>query len=68
MPATQKFILSILPIGKKYLVIFSIYFGWNIIFYKTRHMYYHIVKNKGVKRIDHISCFEWEVSPADYKC
>ncbi len=54
MLVIQRSILSILPVGKKHLIIFSIGFGLNIIFYKTRLVYYLIVDNKAIKRIDHI--------------
>lgn len=54
MLATQKFIPSILLIGKKYLVIFPIGLDLNIIFYRATLVYYLVVDNGAVKRIDYI--------------
>lgn len=54
MPDMLRFISSILPVGKKHLVIFLIGLSFNIILYTTRLMYCLVVDNKAVKRIDHI--------------
>ena len=54
MSAMQKFILLILPIGKKHLIIFSISLDLNIIFCKTKLVYCFIVDNRAVNKIDYI--------------
>lgn len=54
MLAMQKFIPLILPVDKKYLIIFLIGLSLNIIFYKAKFIYYFIVDNRAIKKIDHI--------------
>lgn len=54
MLAMQRFIPSILPVSKKYLVIFPIGLDLNIILYSARFVYYLVVDNGAPKRIDYI--------------
>lgn len=54
MLAIQKSILSILLIGKNYFNIFLIGFSLNIFFYKAKFIYYLIIDNKIIKKVDYI--------------
>ena len=60
-------ILLILLVDKKYLIIFPIDLRLNAIFCKTRFIYYLIVDDGAIKKINYVQHFSWGVNPTGYK-
>lgn len=58
MPAIYRFILSILPIGKKHLTIFLISLGLYITIFRAKLVHFLIVDQKDIKIINKTRCLQ----------
>ena len=64
MPATYRSILLILPVGKKYLIIFPISLWLYIILYRAKFVHCLVVDDRGIKIINKTWCLERRVGKA----
>lgn len=67
MLTMYKFILSILSIGKKYLIIILIVIRLHIIFYKNKLIYHLVVDYSAIQQVDYVRNIRWRVCQTGFK-